>query len=78
MRPKENDLPLVTFAEEAIEGVCIGQIAALAALRAEMTALSTMMSGVPHPTGSMATTGQPGARADDPDPEDRGFDNMPV
>ncbi len=78
MNTKENDSPLIVMAEEVAESVCIGQRAALAALRAEMTALSTMMSGVPHPRGDDSATAQPGARAIDPDPEDQDFDNMPV
>jgi hypothetical protein len=78
MDTKESDPPLVTLAEEIVESVCIGQIAALAALRAEVAALSTMMSGVPAPAGTAAVSGQPGARAIDLDPDDGDFDNMPV
>jgi hypothetical protein len=69
---------LERLAETAVEGVCIGQIAALAGLRAEMAALSTMMSGLPHARCSATGHTQVGARAIDPDPEDEGFDNMPV
>jgi hypothetical protein len=78
MSTKENDPPLITFVEDAIESVCIGQIAALAALRAEMTALSTMMSDLSQPPGHKSAAAQPGARAVDSDPEDKAFDNMPV
>lgn len=78
MTTKENTPPIVSMAEDMVETVCIGQIAALAALRAEIMALSTMMAGTPHPPGVVTGAAQPGARAVDPDPEDRDFDNMPV
>ncbi len=78
MSTKESDPPLVNLADEIVESICIGQIAALAALRAEMAALSTMMSGLSYPADSAAATGQPGARATAPDSDDEDFDNMPV
>ncbi len=78
MSTMEKGDPVVTIAEEMVETVCIGQIAALAALRAEMAALSTMMSGLPRHKAESAAAGQLGARAIDPDPEDNYFDNMPV
>jgi hypothetical protein len=78
MSTKQNAVPIISLAEKAVESVCIGQIAALAALRAEMTALSTMMSGMSHLPGDETATVQPGARPADPDPEDQDFDNMPV
>lgn len=74
----QQKLPLVALASEAAEGICIGQVAALAALRAEMTALSTLMAGLPG-RGPWATgAANPGMRAQDPDPDDACFDNMPV
>ena len=70
--------PLVALVGEATQGICIGQVAALAALRAEMTALSTLMAGLPRREACATGAADPGARARDPDPDDACFDNMPV
>jgi hypothetical protein len=78
MNTKGNARPLITLGQDVIERVCVGQIATLAALRAEMTALSTMMSDMSPSAEHTAAAEQPGARAIDFDPEDMVFDNMPV
>jgi hypothetical protein len=78
MRVAKTSSPLVALVEDAVDGVCVGQIAAFAALRAEMTALSAVMAGLAQAQHCGSADPQPGARASDPDPEDKAFDNMPV